>query len=97
RDRGVGIEPGSSGQIFDVFTQADCSLDRSRGGLGLGLSVAKGLLELHGGTIEAASEGVGRGAEFTLRLPCQEEPPALSGGAPPPRGVRPRLRVLVVE
>jgi signal transduction histidine kinase len=65
--------------------QADRSLDRSRGGLGLGLALVKGLIELHGGEIRAASEGVGRGAEFTFWLPveaasAQEKTAASTGG-----------------
>jgi len=97
RDTGVGIEPPVLPYVFDVFTQADRSLDRSGGGLGLGLSVARGLVQLHGGTIEAASAGPGRGAEITFRLPLEPELPALTRtphSVPPPRK---RLRVLVVE
>jgi CheY-like chemotaxis protein len=55
--------------VFDVFTQADHSLDRARGGLGVGLAVVRGLVELHGGEVRAASEGLGHGSEFTLLLP----------------------------
>jgi CheY-like chemotaxis protein/two-component sensor histidine kinase len=69
RDSGVGISPEVLPQVFDVFTQADHSLDRARGGLGVGLAVVKGLVELHGGEVRAASEGLGHGAEFTLLLP----------------------------
>jgi signal transduction histidine kinase len=83
RDTGAGIEPEMLPRIFDVFAQADRSLDRSRGGLGLGLSVARGLVELHAGTIEAASDGAGRGAEFTIRLPREPEPAAPADGPGP--------------
>jgi PAS domain S-box-containing protein len=97
RDTGVGIEPEVLPQLFDVFAQADRSLERSRGGLGLGLSVVRGLVELHGGRVEAASAGPGRGAEFTVRLPLEEEPPALAPApAPAPPAAAP-LRVLVIE
>jgi signal transduction histidine kinase len=97
RDTGVGIEPEVLPQLFEPFTQADQSLERSRGGLGLGLSLVRGLVELHGGKVQAASSGKGRGAEFTVWLPLAEEPPAL---LPKPArqvsGTKP-LRVLVVE
>jgi signal transduction histidine kinase len=68
-DTGIGIEPEMLARIFDVFAQADRSLDRSRGGLGLGLALVKGLVELHGGDVWARSEGPERGAEFNVRLP----------------------------
>jgi DNA-binding response OmpR family regulator len=68
-DTGIGIAPELLGRVFEAFTQADESLDRSSGGLGLGLALVKGLVELHGGTVEARSEGLGRGSEFIVRLP----------------------------
>ena len=68
-DTGKGIAPEFLPHLFDRFRQADASLSRRHGGLGLGLSIARHLVELHGGTITAASEGLGRGAEFTLSLP----------------------------
>jgi CheY-like chemotaxis protein len=73
-DTGMGIEPAFLAQVFEPFTQADRSLDRSRGGLGLGLAVVKGLIELHGGEVTAQSEGLGRGSIFTLWLPLAELP-----------------------
>jgi signal transduction histidine kinase/ActR/RegA family two-component response regulator len=97
QDTGIGVEPEMLARLFDVFSQADTSLDRSRGGLGLGLALVKGLVELHGGTVQAASEGAGRGAEFILRLPQERELPALSETPPPPIGPSKRLRILVVE
>ncbi|MCL4849555.1 MAG: transporter substrate-binding domain-containing protein [Acidobacteria bacterium] len=69
RDTGVGIEPGHLPLIFDRFYQADASPTRRHGGLGLGLAIARHLAELHGGSVTASSEGVGRGAEFVVRLP----------------------------
>jgi PAS domain S-box-containing protein len=69
RDTGMGIEPEMMPRLFEPFEQADRSLDRSRGGLGLGLAMVKGLVELHQGEVRAASEGSGRGAEFTVLLP----------------------------
>jgi PAS domain S-box-containing protein len=97
RDEGIGIAPDVLPRIFDVFAQADRSLDRSRGGLGLGLALVKGLAELHGGEVAAASEGPGQGAEFTLRLSLEGEPPALSGFPAAPAPAREPQRVLVVE
>jgi CheY-like chemotaxis protein len=68
-DDGIGIGPELLPRVFDLFTQGRQSLDRRKGGLGLGLAVAKTLVELHGGTIEAASDGADRGSTFTVRLP----------------------------
>ena len=68
-DTGIGIPPGFLPFVFDRFRQADGGITRERGGLGLGLSIAKQLTEMHGGTIEAASGGVGQGATFRLKLP----------------------------
>ena len=69
RDTGLGIEPQLLPHIFDLFTQAERTPDRSEGGLGIGLTLVKRLVELHGGTVEALSEGLGSGAEFIVRLP----------------------------
>ncbi len=69
RDTGTGIAPELLPRLFTPFTQADRSLARSRGGLGLGLSLSRGLVELHGGTIEAKSDGMGKGTEVIVRLP----------------------------
>ena len=68
-DEGIGIPTGMIDRVFEMFTQVDTSLDRSTAGLGVGLSLARRLVELHGGTILAASDGVGRGSTFTMRLP----------------------------
>jgi signal transduction histidine kinase len=73
-DTGIGITSDMLPQLFDIFAQADRSLERSRGGLGLGLTLVKGLIGLHGGRVTAASEGAGKGATFTIRLPLA--PPA---------------------
>src|SRR4051812_41861952 len=75
-DTGLGIEPSLLPRIFDMFTQLQAHRDRAQGGLGIGLTLAKRLVELHGGTIEAQSEGVGRGSRFTVRL---KTAPALDG------------------
>ena len=95
-DTGMGIPAEMLARIFEPFTQADRTLDRSRGGLGLGLTLVKGLVEAHGGTVAAASEGTGRGAMFTLRLPVTAAPAAATGDATPDVAPGPR-RVLLVE
>lgn len=69
RDTGPGIAPDMLPHVFDLFTQADHTLDRSRGGLGIGLTMAKNLVEMHGGRVEAWSEGLGLGSEFVIHLP----------------------------
>jgi signal transduction histidine kinase len=73
QDNGVGIEPRMLSHIFTSFTQADRSRDRSPGGLGLGLALVKGLVELHGGEVRAYSDGPGRGSEFVVLLPLERE------------------------
>jgi signal transduction histidine kinase/DNA-binding response OmpR family regulator len=74
-DSGIGMEPGMLARVFETFTQADRSLDRSRGGLGLGLALVKGLVELHGGEVRAGSDGLGRGTRMAIRLPLPEHVP----------------------
>jgi two-component system CheB/CheR fusion protein len=96
RDEGVGIAPDVLPRLFQPFTQADESLDRNRGGLGLGLSLVRGFVELHGGTVEARSAGLGQGTELVVRLPALPEPPAPPGLAGRGRAAG-RRRVLVVE
>jgi CheY-like chemotaxis protein len=97
-DTGSGIEAAMFPHLFDAFAQADRSLDRSKGGLGLGLSLVKGLVQLHGGEVQAASAGAGKGAAFTVWLPVEHEetavcPSRVAAGRPPAR----LARVLVVE
>ena len=98
RDNGIGIPPNVLPHVFDLFTQANHSLDRTHGGLGIGLTLVKRLIEMHGGRVEAHSEGLGHGSEFIVHLPrhimpAQPEtrgsPSDLVGSAP--------LRVLVVD
>ncbi len=72
RDTGVGITPDQFERIFEMFTQVDASLERSRSGLGIGLTLVKSLVELHGGSVSVSSAGAGRGTEFTVRLPREE-------------------------
>ncbi len=71
KDTGIGIPPDMLPKIFEMFTQVDRSLEKSQGGLGIGLSLARRLVEMHGGSIEARSEGDGRGSEFVVRLPLE--------------------------
>jgi PAS domain S-box-containing protein len=98
-DDGVGIAPELLPRVFDLFIQGDRTIARSEGGLGIGLTLAKKLAEMHGGSVAAASEGVGRGSEFTLRLPAfaaAPAPPTGPEGGPAPLG-RWTSRVLVVD
>ncbi len=74
RDTGVGISPDILARIFQPFTQADRTLDRSRGGLGLGLALVRGMVELHGGSVAATSDGPGKGSTFSIRLPVNAAP-----------------------
>ncbi len=85
RDNGVGIEQDLLGRLFEPFVQADRGLARTAGGLGLGLALARSLVELHGGTVSARSEGGGRGAEFLIRAPARVGPGADEAGRGPPR------------
>jgi PAS domain S-box-containing protein len=96
-DTGIGIAKEMLPHIFEPLAQEDRSLVRSHGGLGLGLTVVKGLVELHGGDVRGASAGPGHGAEFTVRLPLQGEPAALADAAPPQPPSGRRLRILVIE
>jgi len=97
-DNGVGITPETLASAFDLFTQADRSLDRSQGGLGIGLSLVKGLVEMHGGTVSAKSAGAGKGSIFTMRLPLagieRQEPKPV---AERPAGSAAAHRILVVD
>ena len=74
-DNGVGIERTFLPYVFDKFRQADGSFSRQHGGLGLGLAIARHLIELHAGSVEARSDGEGRGATFVIRLPIREPAP----------------------
>ncbi|WP_437977761.1 ATP-binding protein [Sorangium sp. So ce295] len=104
RDTGIGVEPATLARMFEPFSQAERSLDRNRGGLGLGLALVKGLVELHGGAASAESAGVGHGTEIVLRLPLARGPESSPERAGPPPGpdsmsagaVR-SLRVLIIE
>jgi PAS domain S-box-containing protein len=80
KDNGVGIPPNMLSRVFDIFTQVDRSLEKSQGGLGIGLSIAKRLVEMHGGTIQVMSEGHLKGSEFVVRLPARIGPASASPG-----------------
>ncbi|HEU4376482.1 MAG TPA: response regulator, partial [Telluria sp.] len=81
-DSGIGLSAQSLSTIFKIFSQEHSALDRSEGGLGIGLALAKGLVGLHDGTIDAASDGVGKGSTFTVTLPCADAHCASAGLAP---------------
>jgi PAS domain S-box-containing protein len=100
RDNGIGIPADMLPKVFDMFTQVDRSLERKRGGLGIGLTLVKKLVELHGGTIEARSAGAGRGCEFLVRLPVPEQAVERIASPRPPQPARASTtsrRVLVVD
>ncbi len=73
RDTGVGIPPEAMPHLFEMFSQADCTLERAQGGLGIGLTLVRRLVELHGGAVEAHCEGIGRGSEFVVTLPLMND------------------------
>lgn len=96
RDNGIGIPAEALGSVFDMFSQLEPALERAKGGLGIGLALVRGIVELHGGSVGADSAGPGRGSEFSLRLPLaagsvrrQGKPAAAPGAA--------GLRVMVVD
>ena len=109
RDNGIGIAPELLPCLFDIFVQGQVTLDRSQGGLGIGLSVVRSLVQLHGGAITAASDGPGKGSSFTLRLPLLDGAPEAVGkddAAPAPvaaaaladgNGAPGKLAVLLIE
>ena len=99
KDSGVGIPQPMLKTIFEMFRQVDQSLDRTHGGLGLGLTLVQRLVELHGGSVEAESAGEEQGSEFTVRLPLLESAAAEAAAViqPAARGTMPRHRVLVVD
>jgi signal transduction histidine kinase len=98
RDAGIGIVPERLHEIFELFAQEDRSLERSQGGLGIGLTVVKKLVEMHGGSISAASEGIGQGSAFTIRLPAVQAPDSPTTGMSAFQQTANRtVRVLVVD
>ncbi|HEY2745524.1 MAG TPA: ATP-binding protein, partial [Polyangia bacterium] len=99
RDNGIGMEPNVLATVFDLFTQADESLSRSQGGLGLGLPLVRSLVEQHGGTVHATSEGLGKGSEFTIRIPLTDAAFERAPEIDPGEAARPSppLRILLIE
>ena len=102
-DEGKGIDPEFLPHVFDLFSQEDASLTRTQGGLGLGLAISRRIVELHEGTLEARSEGLGKGAEFTVKLPTENYTPprefdeVLLDPALRPSGKLSGLRIMVVD
>ena len=96
RDDGIGISPELLPRVFDLFAQGRQAIDRAQGGMGLGLAIARNLVTIHGGRIEAHSEGEGRGSEFVVRLPLLDDSPNAPAAAPV-GGLRAGLRVLLVD
>lgn len=96
-DDGVGIPPGEIATIFEMFSQIDGIASRADGGLGIGLALVKGLTELHGGTVEARSEGLGHGSEFIVRLPLAAGVTAASAVSARRTGPQARRRILIAD
>ncbi len=98
-DDGIGISPEMLPRVFDLFAQEDKTLDRAQGGLGIGLTLVRSLVELHGGSVEARSAGKGRGSKFLVRLPALQLPPTTPRVEEPGASARPDhvRRVLVVD
>jgi PAS domain S-box-containing protein len=96
RDTGIGISAELLPHVFGLFVQGDRSLERSKGGLGIGLALVRQLVALHGGTVSASSAGLGHGSEFVVRLPMLTQEPRDDAPAAPPAPAR-RLRVLVID
>jgi PAS domain S-box-containing protein len=99
RDSGIGISAEMMPRLFTMFTQAQPALGRAEGGLGVGLALARGLVALHGGTLQAYSDGPGKGSEFIVRLPAQASPATVpdSGSLADASTVRAGLKILVVD
>jgi PAS domain S-box-containing protein len=102
KDSGIGFEPKATPNMFEMFSQLDSAIDRAEGGLGIGLALVRGLIELHGGTVAAHSAGLGFGSEFTIHLPrevvmSEPPPPADLEGAAVIAGPESRLTVLVAD
>src|SRR6185503_9640560 len=97
-DDGIGIAPGMIGRVFEAFVQQPHTLARSQGGLGLGLSIVKSLVEAHGGTVSAHSDGPGRGSTFVIELPAIDDPNATANVPETARPAStPPMRILVVD
>jgi PAS domain S-box-containing protein len=100
RDSGIGIAPEMLPHIFELFVQVDHAADRSQGGLGIGLTLVRSLVEMHGGAVQARSEGLGHGSEFIVSLPLVDDPHETAGGGgddSPQLAPAPQHRLLVVD
>jgi PAS domain S-box-containing protein len=100
RDTGIGISPEHLPHVFEMFSQVERVIDRSKGGLGIGLSLVRGLVEMHGGRITAESPGPGQGSTFTVRLPTAADAPVQPVGQedePATGAPGPQIRILVVD
>jgi CheY-like chemotaxis protein len=100
KDTGIGLTPEMLPRLFEMFSQAKPALERAQGGLGIGLSLVKGLVEMHGGRVDARSEGRGRGSEFIVRLPVVEQARAAHTGHPAEQQRQPQVekrRILIVD
>ncbi len=96
-DNGIGIPPDALEEVFAMFSQVKSAQDRSEGGLGIGLAFAKGLIHLHGGTLEARSEGTGRGSEFRVKLPRRTLSSAPASPVSVATGTSVRRRILIAD
>ena len=99
-DDGLGMTPELAIRVFDLFSQAYVTPDRSSGGLGLGLALAKSLVELHGGTVSCSSEGLGKGSQFTILLPSVDTEHNQDDGQPQMtqlRSIASKLRIMIVD
>jgi signal transduction histidine kinase/ActR/RegA family two-component response regulator len=97
RDSGIGIDPATLPKLFEMFMQAAPGSSRSRSGLGIGLTLVKNLVELHGGAIAAHSDGLGKGSEFMIRMPHTEGPAEAPSAPAAPKAKSSRRRILVVD
>ena len=98
QDNGMGIPPDKLDSVFDMFMQVERTLKRAQGGLGIGLTLVKRLVEMHGGTVTAFSQGAGRGSTFTVQLPIPaQQPGAIAAMHPAPPAEAPARRILVVD
>lgn len=101
KDTGIGLSAAVIPRLFEMFSQVDSAIDRAEGGLGIGLALVKGLLALHGGTVEATSEGIGHGSQFSIRLPLSTIVSGGTAGTTAESAVTvrasPRGRILVVD
>ncbi|MEP7314936.1 MAG: ATP-binding protein [Pseudomonadota bacterium] len=102
RDRGIGLEQAVIPTLFEMFSQVESAIDRSEGGLGIGLALVNGLVTLHGGEVSASSQGLGRGSEFVIRLPVdavliKDSVQTAVGAAPAPHRAGARCRIVVAD